>query len=214
MIRKEEEKERVLLVGVSEQDGDDTEDSIKELAELARTAGAEVVGTLVQNRERVHPGTYVGKGKVEEIRERMLETNAEGIICDDELSPAQLRNLSDMLDAKVMDRTLIILDIFAMRAATSEGKIQAELAQLKYRASRLTGMGRAMSRLGGGIGTRGPGEKKLEIDRRLIGSRISQLKRELAEVRKHRDITRGERIKNKVPVAAIVGYTNAGKSTL
>ena len=159
MIRKEEEKERVLLVGVSEQDGDDTEDSIKELAELARTAGAEVVGTLVQNRERVHPGTYVGKGKVEEIRERMLETNAEGIICDDELSPAQLRNLSDMLDAKVMDRTLIILDIFAMRAATSEGKIQAELAQLKYRASRLTGMGRAMSRLGGGIGTRGPGEK-------------------------------------------------------
>lgn len=214
MIRKEEEKERVLLVGVSEQDGDDTEDSIKELAELARTAGAEVVGTLVQNRERVHPGTYVGKGKVEEIRERMLETNAEGIICDDELSPAQLRNLSDMLDAKVMDRTLIILDIFAMRAATSEGKIQAELAQLKYRASRLTGMGRAMSRLGGGIGTRGPGEKKLEIDRRLIGSRISQLKRELAEIRKHRDITRGERIKNKVPVAAIVGYTNAGKSTL
>ena len=214
MIQKEEEKEKVLLVGVSEQDGDDAEDSMEELAELAKTAGAEVVGTLIQKRERMHPGTYVGKGKVEEIRELMIETNADGIICDDELSPAQLRNLSDLLDAKVMDRTLIILDIFAMRAATSEGKIQAELAQLKYRASRLTGMGRAMSRLGGGIGTRGPGEKKLEIDRRLIGSRISQLKRELAEVRKHRDITRGERIKNKIPVAAIVGYTNAGKSTL
>lgn len=214
MIQQETEKERVLLVGVSEQDGDDTEDSMEELAELARTAGAEVAGTLIQNRERVHPGTYVGKGKVEEIREMLMQTKAEGIICDDELSPAQLRNLSEMLDVKVMDRTLIILEIFAMRAVTSEGKIQAELAQLKYRASRLTGMGKSMSRLGGGIGTRGPGEKKLETDRRLIGSRISQLKRELAEVRKHRDITRGQRIKNKIPVAAIVGYTNAGKSTL
>lgn len=214
MTQMETEKERVLLVGVSEQDGDDTNDSMEELAELAKTAGAEVVGSLIQNRERPHPGTYVGKGKIEEIREMMFQTKAKGIICDDELSPAQLRNLSDLLDAKVMDRTLVILDIFAMRAATSEGKIQAELAQLKYRASRLTGMGRAMSRLGGGIGTRGPGEKKLEMDRRLIGSRISQLKRELAEVRKHRDITRGQRIKNKTPVAAIVGYTNAGKSTL
>lgn len=214
MIRQETEKERVILVGVSEQDGDDTEDSMEELAELARTAGAEVEGTLIQNRERVHPGTYVGKGKVEEIREMLIQTKAVGIICDDELSPAQLRNLSEMLDAKVMDRTLIILEIFAMRAATSEGKIQAELAQLKYRASRLTGMGKSMSRLGGGIGTRGPGEKKLETDRRLIGNRISQLKRELAEVRKHREITRGQRIKNKIPVAAIVGYTNAGKSTL
>lgn len=214
MIRQETEKERVILVGVSEQDGDDTEDSMEELAELARTAGAEVAGTLIQNRERVHPGTYVGKGKVEEIREMLIQTKASGIICDDELSPAQLRNLSEMLDAKVMDRTLIILEIFAMRAATSEGKIQAELAQLKYRASRLTGMGKSMSRLGGGIGTRGPGEKKLETDRRLIGNRISQLKRELAEVRKHREITRGQRIKNKIPVAAIVGYTNAGKSTL
>lgn len=214
MIRQETEKERVILVGVSEQDGDDTEDSMEELAELARTAGAEVAGTLIQNRERVHPGTYVGKGKVEEIREMLIQTKASGIICDDELSPAQLRNLSEMLDAKVMDRTLIILEIFAMRAATSEGKIQAELAQLKYRASRLTGMGKSMSRLGGGIGTRGPGEKKLETDRRLIGNRISQLKRELAEVRKHREITRGQRMKNKIPVAAIVGYTNAGKSTL
>lgn len=214
MIQLEEEKERFLLVGVSEQDGDDAEDSIEELNELVETAGAVSVGRLIQKREKMHPATYVGKGKVEEIRELVSRTNATGIVCDDELSPAQLRNLSDMLERKVMDRTLLILDIFAMRASTSEGKIQVELAQLKYRASRLTGMGRAMSRLGGGIGTRGPGEKKLEMDRRLIGSRISQLKRELAEVRSHRDITRGRRTKQHIPVAAIVGYTNAGKSTL
>lgn len=214
MIQLEEEKERFLLVGVSEQDGDDAEDSIEELNELVETAGAVSVGRLIQKREKMHPATYVGKGKVEEIRELASRTNATGIVCDDELSPAQLRNLSDMLERKVMDRTLLILDIFAMRASTSEGKIQVELAQLKYRASRLTGMGRAMSRLGGGIGTRGPGEKKLEMDRRLIGSRISQLKRELAEVRSHRDITRGRRTKQHIPVAAIVGYTNAGKSTL
>lgn len=214
MIQTEEIKEKVLLIGVSEQDGDDAEDSLVELGELAATAGAEVVGTLIQKRERMHPGTYVGKGKVEEIIELIYDTGATGIICDDELSPAQLRNLSDLLDVKVMDRTLIILDIFAMRASTSEGKIQVELAQLRYRASRLTGMGRSMSRLGGGIGTRGPGEKKLEMDRRLIGSRISQLKRELEEVRQHREITRGQRAKSQIPVAAIVGYTNAGKSTL
>lgn len=214
MIQMEEAKERVLLIGVSEQDGDDTEDSIQELGELVTTAGAVVAGSLIQKRERVHPGTYVGKGKVEEIRELLQETGATGIVCDDELSPVQLRNLSDLLDVKVMDRTLIILDIFAMRASTSEGKIQVELAQLRYRASRLTGMGRSMSRLGGGIGTRGPGEKKLEMDRRLIGTRISQLKRELEEVRQHREITRGQRAKSQIPVAAIVGYTNAGKSTL
>ncbi len=214
MIQLEEAKERVILVGVSEQDGDDAEDSIAELGELVTTAGALVAGTLIQKRENMHPGTYVGKGKVEEIRELIFETGATGIVCDDELSPAQLRNLSDLLDVKVMDRTLIILDIFAMRASTSEGKIQVELAQLRYRASRLTGMGRSMSRLGGGIGTRGPGETKLEVDRRLIGNRISQLKRELEEVRQHREITRGQRSKSRIPVAAIVGYTNAGKSTL
>lgn len=214
MIQTEEEKEKLLLVAVSEQDGDDTEDSLDELEDLVETAGAVAAGRLVQNRERRHPGTYVGKGKVEEIRQLLAETGADGIVCDDELSPAQLRNLSDMLETKVMDRTLVILDIFAIHALTSEGKIQAELAQLKYRATRLTGMGRAMSRLGGGIGTRGPGEKKLEIDRRLIGNRISQLKQELREVRQHRELTREQRMKNKVPVAAIVGYTNAGKSTL
>jgi len=214
MIQLEEAKERLILVGVSEQDGDDTEDSMEELKELVATAGASVAGMVIQKRETMHPGTYVGKGKVEEIRELLIETQATGIVCDDELSPAQLRNLTDLLDVKVMDRTLIILDIFAMRASTNEGKIQVELAQLRYRATRLTGMGRSMSRLGGGIGTRGPGEKKLEVDRRLIGSRISQLKRELEEVRKHREINRGQRTKGKIPIAAIVGYTNAGKSTL
>lgn len=214
MIQLEQAKEKFLLVGVSEHEKDDTKDSIEELKDLVETAGAVVLGSLIQNRERMHPATYVGKGKIEEIREMLVLTEATGVVCDDELSPAQLRNLSDILETKVMDRTLVILDIFAMRASTAEGKIQAELAQLKYRATRLTGMGRAMSRLGGGIGTRGPGEKKLEADRRLIGNRISQLKQELAEVRRHREITRGQRTKNKVPVAAIVGYTNAGKSTL
>lgn len=209
-----EAAERFVLVGVSEQDGDDAQDSIEELKELVKTAGGETAGVIIQRRERMHPGTYVGKGKIEEIRELLYETHATGIICDDELSPAQLRNLTDLLEVKVMDRTLLILDIFALRASTSEGKIQVELAQLKYRASRLTGMGRALSRQGGGIGTRGPGEKKLETDRRLIGSRISQLKKELSEVQKHREVARGKRKKQQIPVAAIVGYTNAGKSTL
>lgn len=210
----EDFKERVILVGVSEQDGDDAEDSLAELAELVKTAGASVAGTLIQKRELIHPGTYVGTGKVAEIAELLEHTGATGIVCDDELSPAQLKNLETMLNTKVMDRTLIILDIFAARATTSEGKIQVELAQLKYRMSRLTGLGRSMSRLGGGIGTRGPGEKKLEIDRRLINDRIAQLNRELKEVVKHREIARAKRERNAVPVVAIVGYTNAGKSTL
>ena len=210
----EDFKERVILVGVSEQDGDDAEDSLAELAELVKTAGASVAGTLIQKRELIHPGTYVGTGKVAAIAELLEHTGATGIVCDDELSPAQLKNLETMLNTKVMDRTLIILDIFAARATTSEGKIQVELAQLKYRLSRLTGLGRSMSRLGGGIGTRGPGEKKLEIDRRLINDRIAQLNRELKEVVKHREIARAKRERNAVPVVAIVGYTNAGKSTL
>ena len=213
-IKIEDIEEKVILVGVSEQDGDDAEDSVKELKELVKTAGAAVVGTLIQKREKIHPGTYVGTGKVTEIEELIEQTGATGIVCDDELSPAQLKNLEMMLDTKVMDRTLIILDIFAARATTSEGKIQVELAQLKYRMSRLTGLGRSMSRLGGGIGTRGPGEKKLEIDRRLINDRIAQLNRELKEVKRHREITRAKREKNQMPVVAIVGYTNAGKSTL
>ena len=213
-IKIEDIEERVVLIGVSEQDGDDAEDSVEELKELVKTAGATVVGTLIQKREKIHPGTYVGTGKVAEIAELVESTGATGIVCDDELSPAQLKNLEMMLDTKVMDRTLIILDIFAARATTSEGKIQVELAQLKYRLSRLIGLGRSMSRLGGGIGTRGPGEKKLEIDRRLINDRIAQLNRELKEVKRHREITRAKREKNQMPVVAIVGYTNAGKSTL
>lgn len=213
-IKIEEIEEKVILVGVSEQDGDDAEDSLLELAELVKTAGATVVGTLIQKREKIHPGTYVGTGKVNEIAELVASTGATGIVCDDELTPAQLKNLEMCIDTKIMDRTLIILDIFAARATTSEGKIQVELAQLKYRLSRLAGLGRSMSRLGGGIGTRGPGEKKLEIDRRLINDRIAQLRRELKEVQKHREITRAKREKNQIPVVAIVGYTNAGKSTL
>ncbi len=214
MIQTAEEKEKLLLVGVSAHDGDDAEDSLAELADLVETAGAISAGGVLQKRERIHPATYIGKGKTEELKELIWETQADGIVCDDELTPAQLRNLSELLDVKVMDRTLIILDIFAMRASTSEGKIQVELAQLKYRASRLTGLGKSLSRQGGGIGTRGPGEKKLEMDRRLIGSRISQLKKELEEIRRHREVTRVRRAKGNMPVAAIVGYTNAGKSTL
>lgn len=210
----EEVEEKVILVGVSTGEGDDTEDSLLELAELVKTAGAQVVGTAIQNRDSIHPGTYVGTGKLQEIRQMIIDFGATGIVCHDELSPAQIRNIEDVLDTKVMDRTLIILDIFAARASTSEGKIQVELAQLKYRFSRLVGLGTSLSRLGGGIGTRGPGEKKLEMDRRLIKTRIAQLNRELAEVRKHREVTRGQRSRNQTRVAAIVGYTNAGKSTL
>lgn len=207
-------EERVILVGVQESDGDDTEESLKELSELASTAGAVTVGTLIQNRETMHPVTYIGKGKIEELRLLADELDATGIVCDDELSPVQFRSLEQELDIKVMDRTLLILDIFAARASTSEGKIQVELAQLKYRQARLVGLRDSLSRLGGGIGTRGPGEKKLEMDRRLIKDRIAQLGRELADVKRHREVTRARRSRNNTPVAAIVGYTNAGKSTL
>ena len=214
MFDLEKEKERVILVGVSLTDQEDTRKSLEELKELVSTAGAQTVGYVVQSREQMHPATYVGKGKIAEIKDLLWELEATGIVCDDELSPVQMKNLQDELGVKVMDRTLVILDIFAARASTSEGKIQVELAQLKYRQTRLTGFGTAMSRLGGGIGTRGPGEKKLEMDRRLIKNRIAQLNRELRDVKRHREVTRENRSRNRVPVAAIVGYTNAGKSTL
>lgn len=214
MFDLEKEKERVILVGVSLTDQGDTRKSLEELKELVSTAGAQTVGYVVQSREQMHPATYIGKGKIAEIKDLLWELEATGIVCDDELSPVQMKNLQDELDVKVMDRTLVILDIFAARASTSEGKIQVELAQLKYRQTRLTGFGTAMSRLGGGIGTRGPGEKKLEMDRRLIKNRIAQLNRELRDVKRHREVTRENRSRNRVPVAAIVGYTNAGKSTL
>lgn len=210
----QEVEERVILVGVSTGEGDDTEQSLDELEELAKTAGAVTVGRVIQNREQIHPGTYIGTGKIAEVQQLAYEVEATGIICDDELSPAQLKNLEEELDLKVMDRTLIILDIFASRASTSEGKIQVELAQLKYRQARLVGLGSSLSRLGGGIGTRGPGEKKLEMDRRLIKSRIAQLNRELEEVKRHREVARSRRSRQSTAVIAIVGYTNAGKSTL
>ncbi len=206
--------EKVILAGVSAGDDLDTKESLDELEELARTAGAHVVGMMIQNREAPHPGTYLGKGKIDELSAMITSLDATGVICDDELSPAQMANLEDALGTKVMDRTLLILDIFAQRASTREGKIQVELAQLRYRSTRLIGLGRSLSRLGGGIGTRGPGENKLEMDRRLIRERISHLKKELEEVKRHREVTRSQRSKNPIPVAAIVGYTNAGKSTL
>lgn len=214
MVKYEEIREKVILVGVQQMSGDDTEESVYELGELADTAGAQVAGTVIQRRESIHPGTYIGKGKIEEVRQLLWETDATGIICDDELSPAQLNNLQSELDCKVMDRTLLILDIFARHATSREGKIQVELAQLRYRAARLAGLGNSLSRLGGGIGTRGPGEKKLEMDRRLIRTRISHLKRELDEVIRHRDLIRAQRKKTEQKIVALVGYTSVGKSAI
>ena len=213
-----ETEERLILVGIEpderEKSGMDTESCLDELEELVKTAGAETVGRMTQKRERVHPGHYLGKGKIEELKVMVQAMDATGVVCDDELSPAQLRNLEQMLDTKVMDRTIVILDIFAARAMSGEGKIQVELAQLKYRLSRLTGLGASLSRLGGGIGTRGPGEKKLETDRRHIKERIAELNQELKEIKVHRELLRNQRNKKGTPVLALVGYTNAGKSTI
>ena len=214
MYNMDDIRERVILVGVDTEGGETAERSLDELAELAATAGAEVTGRLIQTRECVHPATYIGRGKLIELKELLWETEATGIICDDELSSTQLGNLEEELDCKVLDRTLLILDIFAARAVSGEGKIQVELAQLRYRASRLSGLGRSLSRLGGGIGTRGPGEKKLEMDRRLIRERISRLKKELADVERHRELLRSQRTQSGMKVAALVGYTSAGKSSI
>lgn len=208
------EKERVVLIGVSFRAEEDLDESLSELSELVKTAGAETVGRMVQVRDQIQPGTYFGSGKLQELSAMVESLSATGIVCDDELSPAQLRNMEQALSVKIMDRTLVILDIFAARASTAEGKIQVELAQLKYRLTRLVGLRDSLSRLGGGIGTRGPGEKKLEMDRRLVKDRIALLNRELKEVKCHRAVTRQQRERSGIPVAAIVGYTNAGKSTL
>lgn len=214
-----EEIEYVILVAadVSGQDeltAYDADASLDELAELADTAGAVVVGRLVQKLPHFNPATYIGSGKIDELKILLNATNATGIITDDELSSSQMANLSKELDVKVMDRTMVILDIFAAHARTAEGKMQVELAQLEYRLSRLTGKGTSMSRLGGGIGTRGPGEKKLEQDRRVIRKRVSVLKHEISDMTAHREVTRKSRENGRVPVFAIVGYTNVGKSTL
>ena len=214
LFENKEIQEQVILIGISTGDEREAEASLDELGELVKTAGARTLGRVIQNREAAHPATYLGKGKIEEVKWMVWETEATGVVCDDELSPAQLNNLEQALDTKVMDRTMVILDIFASRARTREGKIQVELAQLRFRAARLVGMRNSLSRLGGGIGTRGPGETKLETDRRVIHQRIGQLKAELQEVKRHREVARNRRTRNQVPVAAIVGYTNAGKSTL
>lgn len=214
LIELKEIEEKLILFAVNTGQEDDTKECLDELEELVKTAGAVSVGRVIQNREQVHSGTYLGKGKLEEVKELIWELDATGVVCDDELSPIQLRNLEDELDIKVMDRTMVILDIFAARAKTREGKLQVELAQLKYRAARLVGLRSSLSRLGGGIGTRGPGEKKLEMDRRLVHERISQLKAELKDVERHREVQRRQRERAHTKVAAIVGYTNAGKSTL
>lgn len=207
--------EKVVLVAVNDCDNEQAvRESLDELAELVKTAGAETVGHLIQNREKIHSATYIGSGKLVELKNAVEVLHATGIVCDDELSPAQLKNLEKELNTKIMDRTMVILDIFAKRALTKEGKIQVELAQLKYRAARLVGLGSSLSRLGGGIGTRGPGEKKLEVDRRVINDRIAVLRHEVNDLQNHRNLAREKRSRNPIPVVAIVGYTNAGKSTL
>lgn len=207
--------ERVILIGIDMDDNEfDTESCLDELEELAQTAGVEVVGRMIQKRENVHNAHYFGKGKMEELKAYVELKEATGIICDDELTAKQMRNMANMLDTKILNRTLLILDIFASRASSAEGKVQVELAQLKYNLSHLAGQGKYLSRQGGGIGTRGPGEKKLETDRRNIADRIAELRRELNDIERHRQVLRERRMNNSMPIVALVGYTNAGKSTM
>ncbi|HBG7286881.1 GTPase HflX [Clostridioides difficile] len=213
-------QEKALLVGlnlttiVKKNDDIDTNESMEELTELTKAAGAEVVGSLIQNKHSVDAAYYIGKGKVEEIRAYSDSLDATLVIFNDELSGAQIRNIENVVGRKVIDRTTLILDIFAQRALSKEGKLQVELAQLKYRLPRLYGMGGEMSRTGAGIGTRGPGEQKLEIDKRHILNKAADIRRELKEVKKNRETQRVKRLKSNIPIVALVGYTNAGKSTL
>ena len=212
-IEQNEARPRVILVGLDTGEYD-AEQSMEELAELADTAGCEVAATCIQARPAPEAATCIGAGKLEELKEQAERLEADMLIFDTELTGMQMRNISDATDCKVIDRTMLILDIFAGRARTAEGKVQVALAQYKYRLTRLTGMGTALSRLGGGIGTRGPGETKLETDRRHIRSRITALEHELKEMEKHRKFIGSRRKKDGVLTVAIVGYTNAGKSTL
>lgn len=218
MDHKEENKEKVIIAGLHtgsrDYINDTTDESMRELAELVDTAGGEVVGEMVQNRPMPEGATYLGEGKLMELKLAIEDTGATLVVFDDELSPIQLRNISDILGVRVLDRSMLILDIFAMRARSGEGKLQVELAQLKYQLPRLRGMGLELSRTGGGIGTRGPGETKLESDRRHIRTRIAALEEQIREIKKHRDLLRKRRRKDGHIVCAIVGYTNAGKSTL
>lgn len=209
-------QERAFLVNVETQRADwSAEASLEELARLAETASLDVVGAASQKLAHPHPNTYVGKGKLEEIATQVADLKIDVVIFDDELTPAQLRNVEAHLETKVIDRTALILDIFAKRAVTHEGRLQVELAQLQYRLPRLTRMWTHLSRQAvGGVGLRGPGETQLETDRRLANTRIAQIKAELADVHRHRELYRTRRRRNNQPVVAIVGYTNAGKSTL
>ena len=211
VIIKDEEY-RAILAGVQLEE--DISYSMEELWALAEAAGVEVAGEMIQNKERPNTATYIGKGKVDELAELCVNMEADMVIFNDELSGMQLRNLEERLGLRVIDRTILILDIFASRAVSREGKLQVELAQLQYRLPRLTGFGKSLSRLGAGIGTRGPGEKKLETDRRHISRRMDEIKRELAEVKSNRNIQRARRQKSGIPVVALVGYTNSGKSAL
>ena len=217
MYETKDEIQSFILVGVDiDRAVISAEDSLDELAELLSTAGGEEAGRVIQKMEAINSKTYVGSGKVQEIKTLLAATGAHGIICDDELTPAQLKNLSDLLDTKIIDRTLLILDIFSQRASTKEGKMQIELAQLEYRLTRLTGLGTELSRQGAAVGThtRGAGETKLEMDRRHIRARMDMLRSQLKDVVKQRELIRTQRKKNQVPIIALVGYTNAGKSTL
>lgn len=212
-----EEKARAILVGLNntgKKESIDIETSMEELGELAKAAGAEVLAAAIQNRPAVDVTYFIGKGKVEEVKQLCETLEANMVIFNDELSGSQIRNLEEALGTNVIDRTALILDIFAQRARTKEGKLQVELAQLKYRMPRLIGLGRQLSQQGAGIGTRGPGEKKLETDRRHILKRIDDIQAELKEVKKNREVQRGKRNKSELPIVALVGYTNAGKSTL
>lgn len=221
IYENDQEAEKAILVGLETSQSrlesaslKDAEDSLDELEELAKTAGAVVLDKVLQRKQAQDSAYYVGKGKIEELSLLCQARDVQLLIFDDELSGAQIRNIEDATRARVVDRTALILDIFAQRAISKEGKLQVELAQLKYQLPRLIGLGTELSRLGGGIGTRGPGEKKLEVDRRHIRRRITNLERELEQLEKRRDFLRSTRSKNNVPVIAIVGYTNAGKSTL
>lgn len=207
-----EEIQRAVLVGL--QIGEDITYSMDELSQLAEAGGCEVVGELIQKRDRVESAYYIGKGKLDELKIACESLGANLIIFNDELSGMQLRNIEEKLEMKVIDRTILILDIFARRAVSREGKLQVELAQLQYRKPRLIGLGKSLSRTGGGIGTRGPGEKKLETDRRHILRRMTDIKRELEDIKKIRSNQRAKRQKSEIPIVALVGYTNAGKSTI
>ncbi len=203
---------KAILVGL--QINEDITYSMEELEGLAEAAGVEVLGTMVQNLERPNNATFIGKGKVEELAEMCSNMEADTVIFNDELSGMQLRNIEEVIGVRVIDRTILILDIFASRAVSSEGKLQVELAQLQYRMPRLLGFGKSLSRLGGGIGTRGPGEKKLETDRRHIQRRLDDIKAEIAELKGNRNVQRAKRQKAGLPIVALVGYTNAGKSAI